>query len=187
MLDEFGTIAKDKRADLVLVDANPLADVRNASRISAVVLNGRVFDRTELDRLLAKSESAARSIRPTPVLSIRVRDANGSSRFAGNWNASYPVLQPIAIDVTLAGTSLSGTIQAGDQRVSVAGMINGDEISLKFTSPDNDRTITMNGRLSGDELAFTRSVEVRPGGRPGGAGFFGSGGQNAPFVARRAP
>ena len=187
MLDEFGTIAKNKRADLVLVDANPLADVRNASRISAVVLNGRVFDRTELDRLLARSESAARNIRPTPFLSIRIFDANASSRFAGTWNADYPVPQPIMIDVTLAGTSLNGTIQAGGQRVPVAGMTNGDEISFTFTSPDNDRTIMINGRLSGDELAFTRSVEVRPGGRPGGAGFFGSGGQNVTFVARRAP
>ena len=40
--DESGTIAVGKRADLVLLDADPLRDITNTRRIHAVLLNGRV-------------------------------------------------------------------------------------------------------------------------------------------------
>ena len=52
-----GWIAVGKRADLVLLDANPLEDISHTQRIRAVVLDGRLLDRAELDALLA---SAAR-------------------------------------------------------------------------------------------------------------------------------
>ena len=52
MLDSAGTIANGKLADLVLLDANPLQDIRNTRRISAVVANGRVFAGEERERLL---------------------------------------------------------------------------------------------------------------------------------------
>jgi imidazolonepropionase-like amidohydrolase len=48
-----GTIAPGQRADLLLVDADPLVDIRNLSRVSAVVAGGRLHDRAALDRLLA--------------------------------------------------------------------------------------------------------------------------------------
>jgi predicted amidohydrolase YtcJ len=48
---EMGTVEAGKRADLVLLDADPLADVRNTRRIHAVVANGRLLDRAALDRL----------------------------------------------------------------------------------------------------------------------------------------
>jgi adenine deaminase len=50
--DETGSIAVGKRADLVLLDADPLRDVHNARRIEAVVLDGNALLRDELDRLL---------------------------------------------------------------------------------------------------------------------------------------
>jgi hypothetical protein len=43
-LDSLGTIGKGKIADLVLLDADPLKDIHNTSRISAVVANGRLLD-----------------------------------------------------------------------------------------------------------------------------------------------
>ena len=57
---DFGTIEKDKIADLVLLEANPLEDIRNTKTISAVVLNGRLLDRKALDQVLAELEAAAK-------------------------------------------------------------------------------------------------------------------------------
>jgi imidazolonepropionase-like amidohydrolase len=47
-----GTVAPGKRADLVLLDADPLADIANTRRITLVIAEGRVYDRSRLDELL---------------------------------------------------------------------------------------------------------------------------------------
>lgn len=52
MLDSAGTIAAGKLADLVLLDANPLRDIRNTRRIAAVVANGELYDPSDRERLL---------------------------------------------------------------------------------------------------------------------------------------
>ena len=41
-LQDMGTVEPGKLADLVLLDANPLDDIRNTRKISLVVLKGRV-------------------------------------------------------------------------------------------------------------------------------------------------
>ncbi|WP_410564320.1 amidohydrolase family protein [Amycolatopsis sp. cmx-4-61] len=56
---DAGTIAPGKAADLVLLDADPLADIRAVRRIDTVVTAGRVLDRAALDKLLAAAEAAA--------------------------------------------------------------------------------------------------------------------------------
>ena len=57
MLDSAGTIAAGKRADLVLLDANPLDDIGNVRRIAAVVANGRVFAGADRERLLHSGDA----------------------------------------------------------------------------------------------------------------------------------
>jgi imidazolonepropionase-like amidohydrolase len=52
MLDSAGTIAPGKVADLVLLDANPLRNIRNTRRIAAVIVNGRAITGDERERLL---------------------------------------------------------------------------------------------------------------------------------------
>jgi len=54
---ELGTIEPGKLADLVLLDANPLEDIRHTKDIAAVVVNGRLLDRNVLDQLLAEAEA----------------------------------------------------------------------------------------------------------------------------------
>jgi imidazolonepropionase-like amidohydrolase len=61
MEDQLGTIEKGKFADLVLLDANPLDDIRNAQKIAAVIVNGRYFSRADLDKMLAGVETAAKA------------------------------------------------------------------------------------------------------------------------------
>ena len=58
---DHGTVAAGKVADLVLLDANPLEDIRNTRKISAVVLNGRLLGRGELDLMLGKIAEFAKS------------------------------------------------------------------------------------------------------------------------------
>jgi hypothetical protein len=55
----LGSVATGKTADLVLLDANPLTDIKNVGRIRAVVVRGRLLDRKELDKLLAQVKTAA--------------------------------------------------------------------------------------------------------------------------------
>ena len=51
---DAGTIAKGSRADVILLDANPLEQISNTARISGVVINGRWVSRADLDRKLAQ-------------------------------------------------------------------------------------------------------------------------------------
>ena len=55
---EWGTLEPGKRADFVLLSANPLADIRNTERIDAVAIGGRWLEREELDRLIAAGTKA---------------------------------------------------------------------------------------------------------------------------------
>ncbi len=56
---DFGTIEVNKSADLVLLDADPLEDIRNTEKIEAVVLRGRYFSRENLDAMLKRVEQIA--------------------------------------------------------------------------------------------------------------------------------
>jgi imidazolonepropionase-like amidohydrolase len=51
--DQTGTVEQGKMADLVLLDANPLNDIRNTKRIVAVILRGTLYDKGGLRRILA--------------------------------------------------------------------------------------------------------------------------------------
>jgi len=53
--DSIGTIVTGKTADLVVLDADPLADIRNTRRIFAVVRNGTLLDRAALDRMMSNA------------------------------------------------------------------------------------------------------------------------------------
>jgi imidazolonepropionase-like amidohydrolase len=57
--NDFGTVEAGKFADLVLLDANPLDDIRNTQKIAGVVAGGRYFSRAGLDRILSEVEATA--------------------------------------------------------------------------------------------------------------------------------
>ncbi|HEV8197499.1 MAG TPA: amidohydrolase family protein, partial [Gemmatimonadales bacterium] len=52
MQDSLGTIETGKLADLVLLDADPLVDIRNTRKVNTVVANGRLLDSSTRNRLL---------------------------------------------------------------------------------------------------------------------------------------
>jgi imidazolonepropionase-like amidohydrolase len=59
--DQYGTVTAGKVADLILLGANPLADIRHSQRIEAVLFNGHLYDRAALDRIADHVEARARS------------------------------------------------------------------------------------------------------------------------------
>jgi imidazolonepropionase-like amidohydrolase len=50
-----GTIAAGKRADLLLLDANPIQNIDNSMKIAGVVVNGRWLSRADIDKRLTES------------------------------------------------------------------------------------------------------------------------------------
>jgi hypothetical protein len=51
-LPRNGTVEEGKTANLVLLNANPLEDIRNTQKIDSVVLKGKLLTRANLDQLL---------------------------------------------------------------------------------------------------------------------------------------
>ena len=48
----LGTVGQGKMADMVLLDADPLKDIRNTQKISAIVVGGKYLSKTKLDAML---------------------------------------------------------------------------------------------------------------------------------------
>ena len=60
-IKDMGTIAPGMKANLVLLDANPVEDIANTKRISAVIMRGTLYRRNQLDELLNQSAQIAAS------------------------------------------------------------------------------------------------------------------------------
>ncbi|NNE97466.1 MAG: amidohydrolase family protein [Pyrinomonadaceae bacterium] len=51
-IDKFGTVEKGKRADLVLLESNPLANIANTKKIAGVMVKGNWLPKDEIDKML---------------------------------------------------------------------------------------------------------------------------------------
>ncbi|APQ18725.1 amidohydrolase family protein [Maribacter hydrothermalis] len=60
-IEDYGTIEIGKKADLVLLDKNPLLDINNTKSINGVLLNGVYYNREKLRELKQFTASAAGS------------------------------------------------------------------------------------------------------------------------------
>jgi imidazolonepropionase-like amidohydrolase len=69
-LNKYGVVEAGHVADLVLLDGNPGEDITQLDKITGVVMDGKYFSRTELDRLAAPSPHSSRETKtaavPTP-------------------------------------------------------------------------------------------------------------------------
>ena len=58
-LDEYGVVEKGRVADLVLLDGNPVEDIRNTRKIAAVVVRGKYYSQGDLLSMLARVATLA--------------------------------------------------------------------------------------------------------------------------------
>jgi imidazolonepropionase-like amidohydrolase len=67
-LERFGTLEAGKRADLLVLDADPLADIHNLRTISAIYRDGRLIERDRLPeaRVLSRPPVAPKTSDPRP-------------------------------------------------------------------------------------------------------------------------
>jgi imidazolonepropionase-like amidohydrolase len=66
-LNHYGVVETTRQADLVLLDGDPLKDIRNTRKISAVVMDGRYYSRAILDRMLGQAAAVAENSGLSPV------------------------------------------------------------------------------------------------------------------------
>ncbi len=59
MDSEIGSLEPGKLADLLVLDADPTADIRNSQKIDQVMLNGRLYDSLTMDELVTGSRKRA--------------------------------------------------------------------------------------------------------------------------------
>jgi imidazolonepropionase-like amidohydrolase len=62
--DRLGSIDEGKTASMVLVQGNPLDDIRNARKIEGVFLRGNYYNRQDLDTLLLEAKALAQNTSP---------------------------------------------------------------------------------------------------------------------------
>ena len=54
--DQTGSINIGKQADLLILNANPLSDIKNTEQIYSVVSNGKHYDKGELEKILEEMD-----------------------------------------------------------------------------------------------------------------------------------
>jgi imidazolonepropionase-like amidohydrolase len=59
----YGAVAKQKNADLLILNANPLLDINNTKKIDAVINKGKYLNRKYLDNLLADTEQKVKLLK----------------------------------------------------------------------------------------------------------------------------
>jgi imidazolonepropionase-like amidohydrolase len=58
---EYGRVAEEMKADLILLNKNPLEDIRHTMSIEAVIFNGNLYSRSKLDEISNEVEARAKS------------------------------------------------------------------------------------------------------------------------------
>jgi tetratricopeptide (TPR) repeat protein len=160
--DELGTIEEGKLADLVLLDANPLEDITNTKQIRDVIANGRLYRRTDLDRIL--SDIAAASSRKSIADIIRrVLEAEGIDAARERHDALREAA-PDSVRFREEDLNALGYRYLGEQRVDAAIAIFEMNAGAYSGSPNAHDSLgdgySAAGKLDDARNAYARAVEL---------------------------
>jgi imidazolonepropionase-like amidohydrolase len=130
-LADRGRIAKGLRADLLLVEGNPIANIKDTRRIAGIWKEGVELDRTSYRENIAQERKAA-AAQPSPVPSAGLavgmisdfEDGTVSSRFGSGWIQSTDAMMggksTVEVKIAAGGANssrhclaLSGEVAAG--------------------------------------------------------------------------
>lgn len=152
---DFGTVEAGMRADLLLLNANPLQSVANLSKREGVMVRGRWLPESELRQMLdnvAALNRAPAAAPATTTTSATAAPAVSSAKadFNGTW--------------TLDKANTEGLPPGMDQIMTVVQT--GDKISLetKLISEEGEQVVADSYTLDGRETEFTPRT---PGGQTG--------------------
>lgn len=130
-LADRGRIAKGLRADLLLVEGNSLADIKNTRRIAGIWKEGVELDRTSYcEKIAQKKKAAASQPKPMPPAGLAAglisdfEDGTRSSRFGSSWQDSTDAIMggksTVELKIVAGGAkssryclALSGEVVAG--------------------------------------------------------------------------
>ena len=137
--DLFGTIERGKRADLILVEGNPLENVANAARQAGVMLRGQWFTEDELKEML---EEVVASYEPPKdrFAEIPSLPAEGEKVFEGRYEMMY------------------NDIPIGEERFAIEKIQDSRRIVLAQGSMDSPYQMTTSMRLEYDETGRAHSL-----------------------------
>ena len=66
-IQDLGTVEPGKIADLLVLDSNPLLEIRNTRKIFAVIAGGRLVDKPALNQLAQETKASVASWKGTPT------------------------------------------------------------------------------------------------------------------------
>jgi imidazolonepropionase-like amidohydrolase len=152
-LDEWGTVEAGKRADLVLLEANPLEAIGNTRRPVGVMVRGRWFPKDELQSMLAS------------LLTARPASRRGEAVPPRDRESFFPQLAPATGERAFPEALVEGTLTLSDGCLRI---VQGDAVDYLIIWPPHVRLEVSGGsvRVLDEERRTTAQVggEVRLGG-----------------------
>lgn len=125
-LAEFGTVERGRRADLLMVDANPLDDVANVDRLAGVMVRGRWLPAAGLRRSLDELADSY-SKRTASFAAIPALPGDGKPDFQGEYEVTF------------------GGIPDSAERVVLHQLVDGRRLlaAQAVSEPHNEATVSL--------------------------------------------
>lgn len=164
--ERFGTVTVGSRADLVLLDANPLADLENLKRVRGTMARGRWYPMEDLQRM--RDSMAARNVQVHPLvvlldsLAMKANDGAAAVTLFERIRGTWPDVVPVA-ELVLRGYGRTLFLK-GDKPNAVRLRVMVEELYSRSHSAANEagRGYLFSGDTSTALVHFQRSLALSP-------------------------